>query len=122
MRPPSVSACDESALCCAPPFTWLASWYGYWQPALRGSGRHTLNCPSLVGIPSAPGKVPKYESNERFSCMITTTCRIRWIPWCRPARSGAGRTTPAFEAMPDPPQPASTSSETTTATRPGRMA
>jgi hypothetical protein len=24
--------------------------------------------------------VPKYESNERFSCMITTTCWILWIP------------------------------------------
>jgi hypothetical protein len=24
--------------------------------------------------------VPKYWSKERFSCMITTTCLILWIP------------------------------------------
>src|SRR5579871_3264686 len=36
----------------------------------------TVNFPFAAGIPSAPGKVPKYVSNERFSCMITTTC---WI-------------------------------------------
>ena len=36
--------------------------------------------PLLIGIPSAPGKVPKNESNDRFSCMMITTCRILWIP------------------------------------------
>ena len=30
-------------------------------------------------IPSAPGYVPKYESNERFSCMIMITCLIAWM-------------------------------------------
>jgi hypothetical protein len=32
--------------------------------------------PPKPGIPSAPGNVPKYWSNERFSCMMITTCRI----------------------------------------------
>jgi len=27
-------------------------------------------------MPSAPGYVPKNESNDLFSCMMTTTCRI----------------------------------------------
>src|SRR5205807_4279934 len=40
----------------------------------------TAGCPSFIGIPSAPGYGPKYESNERFSCMLTTTWRILWIP------------------------------------------
>jgi mannose-6-phosphate isomerase-like protein (cupin superfamily) len=31
-------------------------------------------------MPSAPGYVPKYESNDRFSCMITITCRILRMP------------------------------------------
>src|SRR5438046_9062374 len=35
--------------------------------------------PFSIGIPSAPGKVPKYESNDRFSCMITMTCLMEWI-------------------------------------------
>src|SRR5438132_96938 len=36
--------------------------------------------PRFIGMPSAPGNVPKYESNDRFSCMIITTCLILWIP------------------------------------------
>ena len=31
-------------------------------------------------MPSAPGYVPKNESNDLFSCMMTTTCRILWMP------------------------------------------
>src|SRR5262245_66649328 len=31
-------------------------------------------------MPSTPGYVPKYESNDRFSCMITTTWSILWLP------------------------------------------
>src|SRR5450759_2104673 len=31
-------------------------------------------------MPFAPGNVPKYESNDRFSCMMTTTCWILWMP------------------------------------------
>src|SRR5215469_2257478 len=50
------------------------------QPPRRGSGTQTVNWPFLAGIPSAPGYVPKYESNDRFSCMMITTCRILWMP------------------------------------------
>jgi hypothetical protein len=57
--PLSMSARDESALCSAPPFTWLESWYGYAHPPLRGSGAQTVNCPPRAGSPSAPGNVPK---------------------------------------------------------------
>ena len=39
-----------------------------------------MKLPSTAGIPSAPGYVPKYESNERFSWMIITTWWILWIP------------------------------------------
>jgi len=39
-----------------------------------------MGAPFVMGMPSAPGYVPKYESNERFSCMITTTCWILWMP------------------------------------------
>src|SRR5215470_8038347 len=31
-------------------------------------------------MPSALGKVPKYSSNDRFSCMTTITCLILWMP------------------------------------------
>ena len=48
-----------------------------------------MNRPFLAGMPSAPGKVPKYESNDRFSCMMMITCRILWIP-LRDARWGWG--------------------------------
>src|SRR2546426_8795499 len=41
----------------------------------------TVGTPLRMGIPTAPGNVPKYESNERFSCMITMTCLILCIPW-----------------------------------------
>jgi len=43
--------------------------------------------------------VPKKESKERFSSMITTTWQILWMPRCE-----AGQRTPDEE----PPQPAST--------------
>jgi hypothetical protein len=39
-------------------------------------------------MPSAPGNVPKYESKDRFSCMMTTTCWILWI--ASPAGAGGG--------------------------------
>src|SRR3954454_14285075 len=54
------------------------------QPPLWGSGTHTP-----AGIPFAPGYVPKYESNERFSCMIITTCWMLWIPSAGPASADA---------------------------------
>jgi hypothetical protein len=44
------------------------------------SGIQTVGTPFFIGIPSAPGNVPKYESNERFSCTIKMTWRILWIP------------------------------------------
>jgi hypothetical protein len=44
------------------------------------SGTQTVGTPFRIGIPSAPGYVPKYESNDRFSCMTTTTCLILWMP------------------------------------------
>jgi hypothetical protein len=50
------------------------------MPCVRGSGTHTVNWPFAAGIPSAPGKVPKNESNDRFSCMMITTCWILRIP------------------------------------------
>ena len=34
----------------------------------------------LIGIPSTPGYVPKYVSNDRFSCITTITCLILWMP------------------------------------------
>src|SRR5205823_11477067 len=64
------------------------SWYGGWHAFVLGSGTQTVGTPFDIGIPSAPGYVPKYESNDRFSCMITTTCRIRWIPDADPAAEG----------------------------------
>ena len=83
--PPSMSAMASSRVCSAPPLTRLGSWYGRSQCFVRGSGTHTVNWPFLAGSPSARGNVPKNESNDRFSCMMITTCRILWIP-C----SGAG--------------------------------
>ena len=53
-----------------------------------GSGAQTVGIPFFIGIPSAPGYVPKNESNDRFSCMMITTCWILWIP-VRPAAARA---------------------------------
>ena len=47
---------------------------------------HTAGFPFIIGIPFAPEYVPKYESNERFSCMITMTCLILWMPTSPSAR------------------------------------
>src|SRR5579859_4938303 len=64
-----------------PWFRSLVSRNGLMHTLARGSGTQTLGVPSApVGIPSAPGNVPKYESNERFSCMMTITCLILWMP------------------------------------------
>src|SRR5215467_165960 len=78
--PPLMSVFASDSLCPPPPFTRLASWYGRSHFLVRGSGTHTVKCPFFAGIPSAPGYVPKNESNDLFSCMITTTCLILWIP------------------------------------------
>jgi hypothetical protein len=43
-------------------------------------GTQTEGTPFFMGIPSACGYVPKKESKERFSSMITTTWQILWMP------------------------------------------
>jgi hypothetical protein len=47
---------------------------------VAGLFTQTDGFPFFRGMPSAPGKVPKYESKDRFSCWITITCWILWIP------------------------------------------
>jgi hypothetical protein len=51
-----------------------------------------------MGIPSACGYVPKNESKERFSSMITTTWQILWMPRARRLQRS--------REEPEPPQPA----------------
>ena len=74
--PPLMSAAALVSPCGPPAFLSAESWNGLTQVVVFGSGTQTVGTPFRIGIPSAPGKVPKYESNDRFSCMITTTC---WI-------------------------------------------
>ena len=50
MAPPFMSARAESALCCAPPFTWSGSWYGKSQPSVLGSGTHDVKRPCRAGM------------------------------------------------------------------------
>jgi len=77
-------------------------------PAL-GSGTQTAGRPWRIGMPSAPGYVPKYESNDRFSCMITTTCWILWIPIRgKPLGGAGGAVDPVSWCGPPPPQAAAT--------------
>src|SRR5262249_49538501 len=83
---------------------WGRGWGGL-PPPVFGSGEHTSGTPSRIGIPSTPGYVPKYESNERFSCMITTTWRILSIPVAADAAGDferAASTVPAESAIPAP--------------------
>ena len=69
-----------SELPCGPPSSLLAVlWNGVTQPPLAGSGTQTVGDPPAIGMPSTPGYVPKYVSKERFSCMIMTTCLMRWM-------------------------------------------
>ena len=49
---------------------------GRLAPPVAGLGTQTVGLPPFMGIPLAPGNVPKYESNERFSCMMMMTCLI----------------------------------------------
>src|SRR5207253_8777437 len=83
------------------PTPFAAEWAGNGRSHVPflGSGTHTLGAPSRIGMPSAPGNVPKYESNERFSCMITTTWRILWIPWSTTGLCGDARP-PPLQASP----------------------
>jgi hypothetical protein len=39
----------------------------------------------------APGQLPKYESKDRFSCMITMTCLNLWMPRSAPRTETAGK-------------------------------
>ena len=41
--------------CGPPPFRSAGSWYGRTQTPVAGSGAHTVNCPFILGRPSAPG-------------------------------------------------------------------
>ena len=80
ISPPLMSRTASMWSCGPPALRSAVSWYGRWQLRVDGSGTQTVGTPFFIGIPSAPGYVPKYESNERFSCMITTMCRILWMP------------------------------------------
>src|SRR5713101_1384400 len=85
---------------CGPPaLTMLGSWNGLSHVRFAGSGTHTL-----AGRPSAPGYVPKYVSKDRFSCMITTTCLILWMP-VAPAGFVAGLVEPGPAPRPAVPVP-----------------
>ena len=45
---------------CGPPaLRSNLSWYGFMQMPVSGSTEHTVGTPCFIGIPSAPGYVPK---------------------------------------------------------------
>src|SRR5512136_736079 len=74
--PALTSALAEAAACGPPALTSCGLWYGFTHSLVLGSVAHTVGTPFCIGMPSAPGYVPKYESKERFSCMMITMC---WI-------------------------------------------
>ena len=86
-------------------------WYGLTQWCPYGSGTQTVGMPLRIGIPSAPGNVPKNESKDLFSCMMITTCLILWIPVAVAPRATARVCRPPPGAEPErrararPPQP-----------------
>jgi len=57
--PPSMSAVALVSPCGPPPLTSAWSTYGWTQLPVWGSGTQTEGTPSCMGMPSAPGKVPK---------------------------------------------------------------
>src|SRR5690349_18694093 len=60
IKPPFTSAAIDAAPCGPPPLLSAWSAYGVAQTPAAGSGLHTVGAPlASVGIPSAPGKVPK---------------------------------------------------------------
>src|SRR3954470_9328729 len=73
---PPLMSLFAAALVCGPP--WLMSSvvnHGRVHPSLTsGFGTQTVGLPFFIGIPSASGKVPKYWSKERFSCITMTMC------------------------------------------------
>jgi hypothetical protein len=59
IAPPLMSRSAAVTLCGPPPSINEVSWYGRTQPATPGTGTQTVATPLRIGIPSAPGKVPK---------------------------------------------------------------
>jgi len=58
--PASTSVTDARWSCGPPCAYWLVLWYGRTQCPSTGSGTHGSGVPSgRIGIPSAPGNVPK---------------------------------------------------------------
>src|SRR5437867_7494108 len=91
IRPPLRSVTNAPAVCGPPALTGEVSWNGRTHRRVTGSGSLTIGTPPFIGMPSAPGYVPKYESKDRFSCMITITCLIVWMPRWLTGPSGLGR-------------------------------
>ena len=85
----------------------------------RGSGTRTVVVPILGGN-SVRARERAEVVDERFSCMITTTWRIRWIRGVDPLSSGVGLTTSA-PARSGPAAAGENPGGTTTATKPGRI-
>src|SRR5947208_11606776 len=73
--PPSMSLAMD-AVVCGPP--WSMSFldsHGRVHPWVTAGLGTQMKLPfASVGIPSAPGNVPKYWSNERFSCITMMMC------------------------------------------------
>src|SRR5689334_6610548 len=79
IRPLSTSATAFASPCGPPPLTSAVSWYGRThRPA--GFGTQVCGFPPAIAIPSVPGNVPKYVSNDLFSCITMITCLILWMP------------------------------------------
>jgi hypothetical protein len=57
--PPSMSRSAAFTLCGPPPLTSWWSTNGAMHFRVAGSGAHTVGLPFSMGMPSAPGKVPK---------------------------------------------------------------
>ncbi len=73
MAPPCTSAEEYTAPWGPPSLTGDRSWNGRMHAWRAESGTHTVGMLRRLGMPSAPGYIPKYESNDRFSCMTTIT-------------------------------------------------
>ena len=57
--PPLMSLIASMWSCGPPPLRLAESWYGFTHSSVWGSGEQTVGTPSFIGIPSAPGNVPK---------------------------------------------------------------
>src|SRR6476661_21450 len=80
-------SCCAAHWLCGPPWSYTpVSWYGF-QHFPASSFTQTENDPSgLRGIPFAPGNVPKYESNDRFSW----TTKTKWLMLSIPSLGSSG--------------------------------